>query len=44
MFLLCAADPLFDWLKNEKGGFINKDIKWNFTKFLLNKEGNVVGR
>eukprot|EP00877_Chromochloris_zofingiensis_P000005 jgi/Chrzof1/10004/Cz04g23200.t1 len=38
------ADPLFDWLKNEKGGFINKDIKWNFTKFLLNKEGNVVGR
>jgi glutathione peroxidase len=39
-----GADPLFDYLKSQKGGFLGNDIKWNFTKFLLNKEGKVVGR
>lgn len=36
------ADPLYSWLKSkavEKG-----DIKWNFTKFLVNRKGEVVGR
>lgn len=27
------ADPIFTYLKNEKGGFLSKNIKWNFTKF-----------
>lgn len=39
-----SAEPLFKWLKSEKGGFLNSDIKWNFSKFLVDKEGNVVGR
>jgi glutathione peroxidase len=39
------ADPLFAWLKNEaRGLFGSKAIKWNFTKFLVNRQGNVVGR
>lgn len=38
------ADPLFKFLKNARGGVINGDIKWNFTKFLIDKEGNVVNR
>lgn len=38
------ADPLYKWLKSEKGGFLTSAIKWNFTKFLINKEGEVVGR
>ncbi|CAN4099100.1 unnamed protein product [Withania somnifera] len=36
--------PLFKFLKSEKGGFLGNAIKWNFTKFLVNKEGNVVER
>lgn len=39
-----SAEPLFQWLKVEKGGIINRDIKWNFTKFLINREGQVVKR
>ena len=38
------ADPLYTWLKKEKGGFLSKDIKWNFTKFLLDKEEHVINR
>lgn len=38
------ADPLYKWLKSEKGGFLLDGIKWNFTKFLVNREGKVVGR
>lgn len=38
------ADPLFDWLKTQKGGLLGNDIKWNFSKFLVDKEGRVVGR
>lgn len=34
------ADPLFKYLREQKGG----DIKWNFTKFLTNKRGMVVER
>ncbi len=39
------ADPLYDYLKSEqKGGILGKNIKWNFTKFLVDREGNVVER
>ncbi|MDH7799281.1 MULTISPECIES: glutathione peroxidase [unclassified Beijerinckia] len=40
-----TASPLFEWLKNEAPGLLgSKAIKWNFTKFLVNREGQVVGR
>ncbi len=38
------ADPLYTWLKEAKGGILSKDIKWNFAKFLLDKEGHVMKR
>jgi len=37
--------PLYQFLKQEKRGiFCSKRIKWNFTKFLVDKQGNVVDR
>ena len=40
-----GADPLWKWLKKEKGGLLGIDsIKWNFTKFLIDRQGNVVSR
>ncbi|MFB1082583.1 glutathione peroxidase [Jeotgalibacillus sp. JSM ZJ347] len=36
--------PLFDYLKKQQKGLLSKEIKWNFTKFLIDKEGNVVKR
>jgi glutathione peroxidase len=39
-----AADPLFSWLKEEKGGLLGDRIKWNFTKFLVGRDGQVLGR
>ena len=38
------ADPLYQFLKNEKKSFLGTKIKWNFTKFLVDKNGNVVAR
>ena len=39
------ADPLFDWLKTEAPGVLgSKAIKWNFTKFLVGRDGQVVKR
>lgn len=38
------AHPLWKWLKTQAAGFITDDIKWNFTKFVINKEGKVVSR
>ncbi|MTI14412.1 glutathione peroxidase [Sansalvadorimonas verongulae] len=39
------AHPLFTHLKEEAPGLLgSKGIKWNFTKFLVDAEGNVVGR
>jgi glutathione peroxidase len=39
------ADPLWKWLKSEKSGFLgSKAIKWNFTKFLVGKDGRVLKR
>ena len=36
--------PIFKFLKEEKGGILGDDIKWNFTKFLIGKDGNVIKR
>ncbi|EFJ29548.1 hypothetical protein SELMODRAFT_140057 [Selaginella moellendorffii] len=36
--------PLFKLLKTEKGGFLVDAVKWNFTKFLVNRKGEVVER
>ncbi|KAB2623000.1 phospholipid hydroperoxide glutathione peroxidase [Pyrus ussuriensis x Pyrus communis] len=36
--------PLYKFLKGQKGGVFGSGIKWNFTKFLINKEGKVVER
>ncbi len=39
------ASPLYDWMKNEKKGVMgSRSIKWNFTKFLVDRDGNVVKR
>lgn len=38
------ADPLWKHLKSEKSGLLGSRIKWNFTKFLVDREGNVVAR
>ncbi|UVO49430.1 glutathione peroxidase [Sphingomonas sp. SUN019] len=39
------ADPLFDRLKSDAPGLLgSKAIKWNFTKFLVNRGGEVVAR
>ncbi|MBL4838169.1 MAG: glutathione peroxidase [Kordiimonadaceae bacterium] len=39
------TDPLYKHLKAEKAGIFGTErIKWNFTKFLVNKEGDVVKR
>ena len=40
-----AAHPLFRFLKHEKPGVLGTErIKWNFTKFLVGRDGKVVGR
>jgi glutathione peroxidase len=36
--------PLYKYLKSQKGGLLGNSIKWNFTKFLVNKDGKVVER
>ena len=38
------AHPLFGWLRDEQGGVLGDAIKWNFTKFLINREGKAVAR
>jgi len=38
------AAPLYKFLKSQKGGIFGDGIKWNFTKFLVNREGKVVER
>lgn len=38
------AHPLFNYLKKKSPGFLTRDIKWNFTKFLIDRRGNVVKR
>jgi len=36
--------PLWSYLKKEQGGLLGSFIKWNFTKFIVDKEGKVVER
>ena len=39
------AHPLFTWLKTQAPGILGSEgIKWNFTKFLINRQGQVVKR
>jgi glutathione peroxidase len=39
------ADPLWTHLKSKQAGLLgSRGIKWNFTKFLVDRDGNVVGR
>jgi len=39
-----SAHPLFKFIKTKSSRFLFKKIKWNFTKFLIDRKGNVVGR
>ena len=38
------AHPLYVWLRQEKSGLLGNSIKWNFTKFLVDKAGVVRAR
>jgi len=38
------AHPLYKWLKQQQPGFLGNFIKWNFTKFLVDRQGVVVKR
>ena len=38
------AHPLYQYLKNAKAGLLGSSIKWNFTKFLIDRSGKVVAR
>lgn len=37
-------EPLYTYLKSQQKGILGSNIKWNFTKFLVDREGNVVKR
>lgn len=37
-------EPLYTFLKKQKGGLLGSNIKWNFTKFLVDRNGMVVAR
>lgn len=39
-----GTHELFKYLKKEKKGILGEKIKWNFTKFLIDREGNVIKR
>ena len=39
-----GTDPVWQLLKKEQGGLLGSGIKWNFTKFLINRSGKVVSR
>jgi glutathione peroxidase len=38
------AHPLWAWLRRQKSGLLTDAVKWNFTKFLVDREGRVVSR
>jgi glutathione peroxidase len=38
------AHPLYQYLRAEKSGLLGSSIKWNFTKFLIDRSGKVVAR
>ncbi len=39
-----GTHPLFAWLKKERPGLLGGSIKWNFTKFLVGRDGQVLDR
>ncbi|MGN6252412.1 MAG: glutathione peroxidase [Marmoricola sp.] len=39
-----GAHPLYQWLRTEKSGLLGDKIKWNFTKFLIGRDGRVLKR
>ena len=39
-----GAHPLFEYLKSKQGGTLGNFIKWNFTKFVIDKEGQPIAR
>jgi len=39
-----GAHPLYKYLKSEAGGLLTDAIKWNFTKFLVSRDGKVLDR
>lgn len=39
-----GEEPLYTFLKSQKKGVMGNNIKWNFTKFLVDREGNIVER
>ncbi len=39
-----SAHPVYKWLREEKRGLLGEKIKWNFTKFLVGKDGQVIKR
>ena len=38
------AHPLYEWLKRKHSGLLGKDIRWNFTKFVVGRDGRVLKR
>ncbi len=38
------TDPIFKYLKSNLGGFLGSSIKWNFTKFVIDKNGKPIKR
>ena len=38
------AHPIFKYLKSQTGGLLGRSIKWNFTKFLISRKGNIIER
>jgi len=39
-----GAHPIYQWLRGQKGGLLGSKIKWNFTKYLVGKDGQVIDR
>ena len=39
-----STHPLFEWLKTERRGVLGGVIAWNFTKFLIGRDGEVIAR
>lgn len=38
------AHPLYAWLRSQRGGLLGSTVRWNFTKYLVGRDGQVVKR